>query len=521
MPSRKYFTDKVIPEMHDQIKKHIAQLIAEATSVTSISFTADTWTSNTIQSYFGLTAHWLTEDFKRKSAVLHCSPIQGQHTAGNIQATFQLMMEQWNIANDHFHVVLRDNAANMVKAFKDAKLESIGCFSHTLQLCIKDGLFAQRAVSDMIAISRSLVGHFKHSSSASDRLKEIQVELALPQHKVIQDVATRWNSTYYMLNRLVQQRRAVAVFCTEVDSVTGPNANQWSLMENVVATLKPFEEITKDICGSDASVSVIIPTVKALSNLIKKVGFDSGIKTMKATLLEAVQSRFVKPSHLLIVATVLDPRFKLRCFDEVGDATVTETRGSGYHEITRDIAKAEVMLALAKSMAGSSSTIPTAASANAELVGTDSNHVTSQSENEDDGAPSTKKICKTQGQEQVPCSIWGCFDEMLTTHSSTGSAAISNDADGTAELSQYLSEPLLCHKDDPAMWWQMNRLRFPLLAKLARSFLGAPPTSVPSERLFSTAGDVISDHRSSILPENAEKLIFMKCNMPLMDGQWP
>lgn len=290
-------------------------------------------------------------------------------------------------------------------------------------------------------------------------------------------------------------------------------------MENVVATLKPFEEITKDICGSDASVSVIIPTVKALSSLLQKVGFDSGIKTMKATLLEAVQSRFAQPNPLLIVATVLDPRFKLRCFEEVGDATVTAATGSASNEMTtREIAKAEVILALAKSLGGSSSIITT----RDELVGTDSNEVTSQDENKDDGAPSTKKICKPQEQAQVQCSIWGCFDDMLSTEdSSTGSAAITNDEDGTAELSQYLSEPLLHRKDDPAVWWQMNRLRFPLLAKLARSFLGAPPTSVPSERLFSTAGDVISDHRCSILPENAEKLIFMKCNMPLMDGHWP
>ena len=524
MPSRKYFTDKVIPEMHDQIKKRIAELISEAITVTSMSFTADTWTSNnTIQSYFGLTAHWLTEDFKRKSAVLHCSPVQGQHTAANLQSTFLLMMEQWNIARDHFHVLVRDNAANMVKAFKDAKLESIGCFSHTLQLCIKDGLFAQRAVSDVIAISRSLVGHFKHSSSASDRLKELQAELGLPQHKLIQDVTTRWNSSYYMLNRLVEQRRAVAVFCTEVASVTGPSANQWLLMENVVATLRPFEEITKEICRSDASVSVIIPTVKALSNLLKKEGCDSGIKTMKATLLEAVQSRFAKPSPTLIISTVLDPRFKLRCFEEAGDATVTAAIVAADNETTREIAKAEVLLAVTRSLAGSTRT----ANVEVEVVGTESttdsdNTVTSQDES-DDGEPSTKKICKRQEEQQaqVQCSIWGCFDEMLSTgDSSAGSAAIRNDADGTAELNQYLTEPLLSHKDDPAVWWQMNRLRFPLLANVARSFLGAPPTSVPSERLFSTAGDVISDHRSTILPENAEKLIFLKCNIPLMDGQW-
>ena len=173
-------------------------------------------------------------------------------------------------------------------------------------------------------------------------------------------------------------------------------------------------------------------------------------------------------------------------FEVVGDATVTADTGSADY-------RAQVMLAVVKSLAGSSSTI----TANAELVGTESTNVTtvtSQGEIEDDGAPSTKKICNPKEQQaQVQCSIWGYFDEMLSTEdSSTGSAAISNDADSTAELSRYLSEPLLCHKDDPAAWWQMNRLRFPLLAKLARSSLGEPPTSVPSERLLSIAGDVIS-----------------------------
>jgi hypothetical protein len=51
---------------------------------------------------------------------------------------------------------------------------------------------------------------------------------------------------------------------------------------------------------------------------------------------------------------------------------------------------------------------------------------------------------------------------------------------------------------------------------MARTFLASPPTSVPSERVFSTAGDVISDHRASLLPENAEKLIFLKFNLPLI-----
>jgi len=35
---------------------------------------------------------------------------------------------------------------------------------------------------------------------------------------------------------------------------------------------------------------------------------------------------------------------------------------------------------------------------------------------------------------------------------------------------------------------------------------------VPSERLFSTAGGVSTEHRARLLPDSAERLIFLKYN---------
>ena len=55
------------------------------------------------------------------------------------------------------HLVVSDNASNMVKAMSDVSFMHFGCFAHSLQLVIKDGLFVQRVISDIIAICPNTV----------------------------------------------------------------------------------------------------------------------------------------------------------------------------------------------------------------------------------------------------------------------------------------------------------------------------------------------------------------------------
>ena len=61
----------------------------------------------------------------------------------------------------------------MMKASREPKLPSMGCFAHTLQLVVNEDVLSQRAVIDILAISRKIVGHFKHSTLAYHRLNEI------------------------------------------------------------------------------------------------------------------------------------------------------------------------------------------------------------------------------------------------------------------------------------------------------------------------------------------------------------
>jgi hypothetical protein len=52
-----------------------------------------------------------------------------------------------------------------------------------------------------------------------------------------------------------------------------------------------------------------------------------------------------------------------------------------------------------------------------------------------------------------------------------------------------------------------------ILAFTARTYLTSPPTNVLFDKVFSTAKNVITEHRTRLLPANAEDLNF---NLPLL-----
>jgi hypothetical protein len=68
-------------------------------------------------------------------------------------------------------------------------------------------------------------------------------------------------------------------------------------------------------------------------------------------------------------------------------------------------------------------------------------------------------------------------------------------------------------------WWKTHQTEFPLLANLAKTYLCIPGTSVPSERVFRTAGDIVRSERSVLTPEHVDQLVFLKKNLPKDNGE--
>ena len=83
------------------------------------------------------------------------------------------------------------------------------------------------------------------------------------------------------------------------------------------------------------------------------------------------------------------------------------------------------------------------------------------------------------------------------------------------QIETYLAEKTIHRTESPFEYWGKNKERFPSLATTAAKFLSAPSTSVDSERLFSTASNILDEKRNRLSGDHVETLIFLKKNLPM------
>lgn len=116
-----------------------------------------------------------------------------------------------------------------------------------------------------------------------------------------------------------------------------------------------------------------------------------------------------------------------------------------------------------------------------------------------DGVPPKKKTALDQ-----------MFGDFLTARAPTKTTRER----AKEEIVKYRGRDALALGGDVLQWWK-NQVDLPLLSALAKSYLSIPATSVPSERVFSTAGDIVTAKRSLLHPDHVDQLIFLKKNLKL------
>ena len=323
VPSHTHITT-ICRHLYSELKE---KLILEIASCKYVALTTDIWTSAVVQGFITLTAHYITDSWELCSKVLLTEEIPERHTGKNISDRLTKAIDDWAISASVISACVHDNASNAVNGLELTGWPHFGCVAHTLQLCINAGLEVSQ-ISQMTAVARKLVSHFRHSVVAMTGLREKQTQLDVPQHNLLQDVSTRWNSTYFMLDRLLEQR--VAIYATLHDiNITKPQYqsldlkdNQWDLLSQMVVVLKPLQVATT-VFSSDLNIScsIIYPVVQGLltNHMVIHDNDLPVVKKFKETVSKELKRRFDPSSlhvakSLPVLCAAIDPRYSQLSF---------------------------------------------------------------------------------------------------------------------------------------------------------------------------------------------------------------
>ena len=173
---------------------------------------------------------------------------------------------------------------------------------------------------------------FFHSSSVGLRtLNMKQNELGLKETTPPMDVITRWNSTHKLLGWILINKSAINLAlaqCLEESRVKATTPSPLSrylqeILQVLVPLLSPVAGAT-DIFSTDKNVStsLVYPTIKQLLKAMQTLN-SFGVGTFKEKLVSELQNRFTfldspkqKDDPVLLLSTILDPRFKSSLFSE-------------------------------------------------------------------------------------------------------------------------------------------------------------------------------------------------------------
>ena len=268
LPNKQSFSEQIVPTWYNL---EVSKLMGELKATSAVALTSDGWTSRTTVPYMTITAHFFDEQFTLMSKVLQTRVLDEKHTGENISVELNAALESWQIGQK-VSVITTDNASNMGRAVEISDISlKIGCFAHTLDLAAKKAVELVKPISKRM---KPVISFIHRSHTGTKVLKEKQAALNIPTHQLINDVETRWNSTYMMFERFFEQR--VAIHATFLDKRLEGQRDIYKdfkdsdiqKAEEFITTMKDFYEITMAICSeSNPTASLILPLTDKILNL--------------------------------------------------------------------------------------------------------------------------------------------------------------------------------------------------------------------------------------------------------------
>jgi hypothetical protein len=416
--------------------------------------------------------------------------VPAPHTGEIISDVLYEVLQDWQIekkvstvtldnctTNDNLMCCMQDKLP-LSSLMLDGKLLQMRCAAHIINLIVKDGM---SVMDEGIERVRDSVGFWCATPKRHERFERTATQMNVKyERRIALDCKTRWNSTYIMLStaldyqvvfdRLASKEKLCAPF--------KPTIEDWEFAKELCGRLKMFFDATELLSGTNyVTANLFFPKICGIYLAIEKWRTSAipKVEQMSSLMKDKFKKYWSDVHGLMELATVLDPRFKLKFMKAFFTTIYGEESPITSSELSRVRSLLyELVLEYQDPKEGVATT---------------------------DGVV-TKNVAVNEGDDLM----LGIFDKFMSEEPETSSTYMRT------ELDLYLEEPTLPRTQelDIISWWQHAGIKYPTLRKIARDIMAIPVTTVASESVFSTGGRVISPHRSRLAPKTVEGLMCMQ-----------
>ena len=471
-------------EKKQAIKPHIQDLVTNSRAAVTI----DLWTDNFIKKNFLCATLHFQLNYELVDITLGMKSMDFMSSTGqNIRDKLSSLFLDFGVTDISNAVFVTDRGSNIKSALNE--FTRLNCSAHLFSNVLNDAFESTLELNAITDGCKKIVRYFKRSN------KQHMLNTTLKSA-----CTTRWNSNFAMYKSVFDNY-------AKVNEILADNAERRSMLNFNVSVLQSLVEIFNDFeiifkqlqYSNSPTLCFVIPCI----NKIKMICFtenndEAPIAALKINILSHLEKWNSNLSIWHKTAVFLyPPAISL----QPNDINVVK------------------QFCIEKLLTQNDNMVLS------DLSGTSHLEPAMPLDFEDCHTPTTSGISTATLSPQSPASLSPLLQQSIlplsdrpttsrnisfffpTLDRNTEESIPENARD---EVERYSNEKVRLTEDfDVMLWWKNNSTKYPKLSKLAINLLSIPASSASSERVFSLAGNIITEKRNRFEPKTVDSILFL------------
>ncbi|CAH9139783.1 unnamed protein product [Cuscuta epithymum] len=494
--------EKLVMNIYSRCKQNLLNLLGEIPGRPSL--TLDMRTSDLGVGYLFITGYFIDHHWKFHRRLLNVITVPHPDLEYSFSHAVSTCLTDWCFESKLFTLTVDESIANeavrgnlrsllsIKNLILDGQLIIGSCFARVLSQLAQDALESMTLIVEKV---RQSVKYVKTDDVHEKKFFELKKQLQVPSAKelAIDDYA-KWNTTYQMLMAASELKEVFYCLDTsDPDYKITISMDEWKQVEVLCKYLKVFH---------DSAIILAAPVYRMSSTFFREVWMiqrelmrsassdDHFISTFTKPLSEKFDKYWKDCNLVLAVAAVMDPRFKMKyvvfsfekIYNEGADSWI-KTVDDGLHELFLDYFVQSLPPPV--------------------FV-------------EDAFDNGIKPEAYQEGESLLNGDCFSDFDVYVNDFS-------KSHHDMKSELDEYLEETLLpqVQEFDVLGWWEMNKVKYPILSKMASDILCIPVSTVLPDSIFDTVKRHVDRFQSSLRPSTLQALFCARDWMQYESSELP